>query len=206
MRLRVIANLIGTATIKDRCDRTRRFSTHPARRSAVLERAWSDSLGIAPDISSAYAAAVAVELSPPELAHLVEFSERPRTHDWSLRSALVRYAQPQPARVEAVLDLTRRLEFAIGKHNKVLAKQGEEVWSAIKSGADGDDSIKDVVALLRVAQEIDALGDVLAAWAVDRTGARPDAAVDTLIGQVAPELDALGVPHEERPRPPRGRG
>lgn len=154
----------------------------------------------------AYAAAVAVELSPPELSQLVDFSERPRTHDWTLRSALVRYAQPQPARVEAVLDLTRRLEFAIGKHNKVLAKQGDVVWNAIESGTDGDDIVKDVVALLRVAQELDALGDVLAAWAVDRTGARPDAAVDACIADVAPRLDALGVPHEERPRPPRGRG
>ena len=157
-------------------------------------------------MSSAYAAPVAVELSPPELAHLVEFSERPRTHDWSLRSALVRYAQPQPARVEVILDLTRRLEFAIGKHNKVLAKHGDEVWRAIESGDDGDDTVKDVVALLRVAQEIDALGDILATWAVDRSVGQPDAAVDDCIARVAPQLDALGVAHEERVRPPRGRG
>ncbi|HVJ95439.1 MAG TPA: hypothetical protein VNC41_01255 [Acidimicrobiia bacterium] len=149
---------------------------------------------------------MAVELSPPELAHLVEFSERPRTHDWSLRSALVRYAQPQPARVEAILDLTRRLEFAIGKHNKVLAKHGDEVWRAIESGDDGDDTVKDVVALLRVAQEIDALGDILAAWAVDRHGAQPEATVDACIARIAAQLDDLGVPREERVRPPRGRG
>jgi hypothetical protein len=149
---------------------------------------------------------VVAELSPPELAQLVDFSERPRTHDWTLRSALVRYAQPQPGRVEAVLDLTRRLEFAIGKHNKVLAKHGDEVWRALESGADGDGSVKEVVALLRVAQEIDAAGDILATWAVDRADPQPDAAVDALIVQVAPQLDELGVPHEERVRPPRGRG
>jgi hypothetical protein len=149
---------------------------------------------------------VPAELSPPELAQLVDFSERLRTHGWSLRSALVRYAQPQPARVEAVLDLTRRLEFAIGKHNKVLAKQGDDVWTALETGANGGNDVAAVVALLRVAQEIDALGDVLAAWAVDHTQPRPDAEVDECIGDVAPQLDALGVPHEERQRPPRGRG
>lgn len=153
----------------------------------------------------AYATQVA-ELSPAELAQLVDFSERARTHDWSLRSALVRYAQPQPARVEAILDLTRRLEFAIGKHNKVLANHGDEVWNAIESGDEGDDTVHDVVALLRVAQQLDALGDVLAAWAVDRHGAQPEATVDSCIAGVAAQLDDLGVPHEERVRPPRGRG
>jgi hypothetical protein len=156
-------------------------------------------------MDGAYAAAVPAELTPPELALLVDFSERSRANDWSLRSALVRYAQPHPERVEALLDLTRRLEFAIGKHSKVLAKHGDDVWLALQSGGDADADIKDVVELLQVARTIDALGDVLATWAGDRSGPQPDAAVDALIAQAASELDALGVPHEEGQRP-RGRG
>lgn len=183
MRLSRETNLTGTATIKDACD--------TLGRNSVRDRA--------------YAGAVPAEFTPPALAQLVDFSERPRTHDWSLRATLVRYAQPQPERVEAILDLTRRLESAISKHNKVLAKHGDAVWAAVESGT-GDESTQPVVDLLRVAQEIDGLGDLLATWATDRSGVRPDAQVDALIAQVAPRLDDLGVPHEERVRPPRGRG
>ena len=38
-----------------------------------------------------------------------------------------------------------------------------------------------LVAILCVAQELDQLGDVLAEWAVDISGPRPDAAVDAVI-------------------------
>lgn len=153
-------------------------------------------------VSTAYAAAVPAEIDPPELARLVDFSERPRVDDWSLRAALVRYAQPQPERVEALLDLVRRTEFAIGKHNKFLVKEGPRIWSELEAGSNEDA----VVPLLRVAQEIDELGDTIAAWAVDRDGTRPDDEVDDVIETVAQQLEVLGVPHEERVRPPRARG
>jgi hypothetical protein len=145
---------------------------------------------------------VPAEIEPPELAQLVDFSERPRVDDWSLRAALVRYAQPQPARVEALLDLVRRTEFAIGKHNKLLVKEGPRIWAELAAGGNEDP----VVPLLRVAQEIDELADTVAAWAVNRDGTRPDDDVDEVIETVAQQLDVLGVPHEERVRPPRGRG
>ena len=49
-------------------------------------------------------------ITPPELAALIDVSERQRAGDWSLRAALCRYAQPQPVRVSALLDLVRRIE------------------------------------------------------------------------------------------------
>jgi hypothetical protein len=144
---------------------------------------------------------VPAEIEPPELARLVDFSERSRTDDWSLRSALVRYAQPQPQRVNDILDLVRRVEWALGKQSKRVERDGAELWAALESGDDGDD----LVALLRAARELDGLGDVVVAWAVDRTGASPDARVDEVVADVVTRLESLGIPHEERPGP-RNRG
>ena len=144
------------------------------------------------------------EIEPPELAHLVDFSERARTDDWSLRSALVRYAQPQPQRVNDILDHVRRVEWALGKQSKRVEREGRELWRALESGDDGDGG-DDLVALLRAARELDELGDVVVAWAVDRTSTSPDARVDAVVADVGQRLDALGIPHEERPGP-RNRG
>jgi hypothetical protein len=149
------------------------------------------------------------EVAPPELARLLDFAERPRVHDWSLRAALCRYAQPQPERVSTVLDLVRRIEFAMSSHTKDLELLGPAHWQALETGEATTGVEPFVVDLLRVMSELDQLGDVLAAWAVDRTGERPDAAVDTTTAEVGRRLEELGVPHEERPtgrqrRPSRG--
>lgn len=136
------------------------------------------------------------DLQPPELADLVHYGERPRQGDWSLRSALVRYAQPHPRRVAAVLELVRRMEFGLHPHLKLLAKEGPAVWAG--------DADPYVVGLLDTMKRFDRLGDVLAAWAVDRTGPPPDAEVDAAIVEVVRRLDALGVPIEQRQGPPRG--
>lgn len=146
------------------------------------------------------------EIEPPELARLVDFAERPRVEDWSLRAALVRYAQPEPQRVNDLLDRVRRLEFALGPHSKTIEQQGDAIWRALEDGDSSSAEIGDVVQLLDAAREIDRLGDVLAAWAVDISRPRPNAAVDATIADVGERLDALGVPHEERQRPPRQRG
>jgi hypothetical protein len=53
--------------------------------------------------------------------------------------------------------------------------------------------------------ELDRIGEVLAGWAVDISGDRPDAAVDAAIEKIGTRLDELGVSHEER-TPPRRRG
>jgi hypothetical protein len=126
---------------------------------------------------------MAAEVAPPELARLLDFAERPRAHDWSLRAALCRYAQPQPARVSEVLDLVRRIEFALSPYVKTIER-------------DADDPF--VAGLLAAIVEVDRMGDVLAEWAVDRVPDRPDAAVDTATTEIARRLEELGVPHEDQ--------
>ncbi len=143
------------------------------------------------------------EVAPPGLARLIDFAERSRVGDWSLRSALCRYAQPQPVRVREVLDLVRRIEFALHPHTKRLDKEGPALWAALQAG-DGADDL--VVGLLRAMVELDRLGDTLADWAEDRAGKQPEATVDAATADVARRLEVLGVPHEERTRPSRQRG
>jgi hypothetical protein len=145
---------------------------------------------------------VPAEIEPPELARLVAFAERSRRGDWSLRSALTRYAQPQPQRVSTVLESVRRIEAALAGHSARLAKDGAAVWAAVEAGADGDDPL---LGLLGAAARLDALGDRLAAWAVDRSGPAPEAEVDATTREVERRLDELGVPREERERPPGAR-
>ena len=140
------------------------------------------------------------EVRPAELARLLDTAERPRAEGWSLRAALTRYAQPQPQRASAVIELLRRIEAALRPHTKRFEKEGPEVWAAVE-GAAGSDPVADV---LRALQQLDALGDVLATWAVDRAGARPDDEVDAAVTALTARLEELGVPREERTGPPPG--
>jgi hypothetical protein len=144
---------------------------------------------------------VPVEIEPPELARLLDFAERPRLDDWSLRAALVRYAQPEPQRVEALLESIRRTGFALARNNKTFEREGAGIWARFLAGED-----EGLVALLRVASEIDSLGDALAEWAVHPETSRPDGDVDRVTADTSARLDALGIPREERPPGPRNRG
>jgi hypothetical protein len=151
------------------------------------------------------------ELAPQELALLVEAAERPRTGDWSLRAALVRYAQREPVRVGSLLEQVRRLEGVLQAHRKVLEQDGPALWQALRGGERPADRTQ--AALVEVLEEtaaLDRLGDRLATWAVDRAGDPPDAEVDAVTEAMGARLDALGVPREARDRPPRagrrGRG
>jgi hypothetical protein len=121
---------------------------------------------------------------------------------------LVRYAQPQPERASTIVELVRRIEWALHAHAKLLEREGQQLWAALETGdAPTGDAATFVVALLRAITELDRLGDALAAWAVDRAGERPDADVDTITGEVARQLEVLGVPREEqRPRTARRPG
>jgi hypothetical protein len=149
---------------------------------------------------------VPAEIEPPALARLVDFAECGRTNDWSLRAALVRYAQPQPQRVNDVLNLVRRIDWALDQHAPILGREGQAVWNELQDDVGSSTEHATVVAILRAARELDRLGDVLATWAVDRAGVRPDAEVDSVVADVARRVDALGIPHEERPPRPRARG
>lgn len=110
----------------------------------------------------------------------LDFTERPRPPGgWSLRASLTRYAQGQPERVGDLLQVVRRIQFG-------LAKVEADLQPCI--------------------ERIDAVADQLAAWAADPWHAyRPDAEVDAVIASVARDLDALGVPVEERPARPARR-
>lgn len=148
-------------------------------------------------------------IRPEELARVVEAAERARAGGWSLRAALTRYAQPQPTRASQVIELVRRIEAALRPHRKLLEKEGDRIWAEMTSDDGSATDADPPVPLLRALAELDRLADVLATWAVDRQGERPDAAVDAVVADVAGRLEALGVPHEERPRPsgrPRSRG
>ncbi len=144
-----------------------------------------------------------VDIEPPELAALVDFAERPRIGDWSLRSALVRYAQPEPERSSRILDLVRRIEWALQPHLKLLGTDGPALWAALSAGTTPSGPAGFVVELLAAMRELDAVGDVLARWADDRSTPRPDDDVDRLVADVATRVERLAIPPQERVRPPR---
>lgn len=142
------------------------------------------------------------EIQPPELAQLVDFAERPRCDDWSLRAALTRYAQPEPKRVGDLLEVVRWLEYGLRPHLKTVQRDGPALWQQLRAGgASGP-----VVDLLQLVADLDRLGDALAGWASDSSQPRPDAAVDDVTARVARRLHELGVPREPRQRPSRARG
>lgn len=151
------------------------------------------------------------ELQPAELAALVDFAERPRTADWSLRASLVRYAQAEPKRVSDLLEQVRRVEGVFHGHRKLLEQHGPALWSAL-DGAGAEPEHAALVGVLGATRELDRAGDALASWAVDRGGDPPDQLVDDVTIAVGQRLDEIGVPREEphdgqRPRGSgRGRG
>ena len=138
------------------------------------------------------------------LARVVDFAERSRVGDWSLRSALVRYAEGQPERVSAVLEQVRRLDAALHPFHKVLEKRGTDLWRGLDGGDAPEDAL--LLELLRVAVDLDGLGDVLAVWADDRSRPRPDDTVDATPPPPPQRLDDLGVAREEQPPRRSGRG
>jgi hypothetical protein len=146
---------------------------------------------------------VPVDVEPPELARLLDFAECPRVEDWSLRAALVRYAQPEPERAARILELVRRTDGALRRHGRLLERDGRGVWAALTEDAPpSPDTSPEIIRLLRATTELDRLGDVLATWAVDRAGDRPVREVDEVTTDIGRRLDRLGVPREERERPP----
>jgi hypothetical protein len=145
------------------------------------------------------------DIRPPELLALIDLSERPREQHWSLRAALTRYAQPQPQRVSDLLDLVRRIEFALPDEADLLEADGPQLWRAVHDGGEVPDAAGRALGLLRAMAEIDGLGDELARWAADTSRERPDAAVDAVIAEVKQRLTELGVPEQER-RPPVSSG
>jgi hypothetical protein len=149
---------------------------------------------------------VPVEVEPPELARLLDFAECGRAEDWSLRAALVRYAQPEPERAAQILEVVRRADAALRGHARLFERDGPTVWAALTEDAASAGVDADVIGLLRATAELDRLGDLLATWAIDRAGERPVREVDEITADVGRRLDLLGVAREQRERPPSRRG
>lgn len=144
---------------------------------------------------------MAADVEPPALAAVLDVAERPRVDDWSLRAALTRYAQPQPERASALIELVRRTEAALRPFAKQLGREGDAIWAAVINEGTADAADDLLIAVLQATAELDRLGDALATWAVERTGDRPDALVDEIVADVTARLEALGVQREERVRP-----
>ncbi len=135
-----------------------------------------------------------LSLDVGSVARLVDFAERPRVGDWSLRSALVRHAQRAPVAASAVLELVRRTDGALQPHRRSLER------TPVAELVADDPGDPPIVALLQVAAILDELGDVLATWADDRSGVEPpDAAVDAMAAEAFRALGDLGVERETRP-------
>lgn len=190
-------------------------------------------------------------VEPNPAGSLVNYAESGRAGDWSLRSALVRLAQPEPARVAGVLELVRRLDAvlhqlgrALEQHTVIcdrslsLASVTEDAsgWRladpvdpypdtriadlvrlAMSAGPDGDQVVDaylvgvelttqehQALPLLGVAAHLDALAEVLVAWAPTAPAPPPVQVVDDVCATVLGHLDALGVPVEDGP--PAGSG
>lgn len=134
-------------------------------------------------------------LTPEQARRLAAYAERPRVGDWSLRSALVRFAQPEPVAASAVLELVRRLDSTLAPYARRLEQLPAEQ-------IDAEPGQPSATELLTVAATLDELGDVLTCWADDRLLPRPDDEVRRLAEEAFTLLGGLGVPRESR-RPGR---
>ena len=160
---------------------------------------------------------------------ILNYAEAPRVGDWTLRSALVRLAQPHPLRSEAVLRLVRRLDASIKPITRSLQQHGVTSGRSIP---DGEQSIIDVrlvdladdpdvlaayhqrsplddvelaaVHLVRLALELDRLADTLAAWADAGPENPPLDEIDRTCASVLQQMNEQGVPEEPQWSGPRG--
>ncbi|MCU1372272.1 MAG: hypothetical protein JWO77_3466 [Ilumatobacteraceae bacterium] len=143
------------------------------------------------------------EVRPPELARLFDLAERPRAGGWSMRAALTRYGQPQAQRASDLTEVLRRVDGALKPQVKTAEREGPALWAALSAALsateeEGADHL-DLVRLLRVAADLDRLGDRLATWALDIRGPRPDEEADAAVDELGGQLDSLGVPREQAP-------
>jgi hypothetical protein len=138
----------------------------------------------------------------PPAPRLVDYAESGREGDWSLRSALVRFAQPEPVRAGAVLELVRRTDGALKGHRRRLEAApvpthpglGPEHFVPRDGGftLDADPAVADarVADLARVLVRVPDGDAVVVAYA-GATGLGDDDRAATDLLAVAVELDEL---------------
>lgn len=138
----------------------------------------------------------------PDGHRLVDYAESTRAGDWSLRSALVRFAQPEPARAGAVLELIRRTDGALKPHRRRLEAAGAPTHPGLDPDLfvdrDGAASIRSDAERVIDAPASDLARAVLrlpdgdAVVATYTTAAGPDPTFDAIpLLVVALELDAI---------------
>ncbi len=125
------------------------------------------------------------------------YAESGRTDDWSLRSALVRFAQPEPVRAGAVLELVRRTDGALHPHLRLLESTEVATDPALSAARLADD-VRDgltrdarAVDLARVLDRFDDGEEIVARYAeIEGVGDEELGLVPVL--RVALVLDDLG--------------
>ncbi|MDH3300506.1 MAG: hypothetical protein OES24_08360 [Acidimicrobiia bacterium] len=72
-----------------------------------------------------------------ETRTLLQAAESPRVDDWTLRSALVRFAQPQPDLASAILESVRRTQAVLDPMARELMRHGVVTDRGLAVSADG---------------------------------------------------------------------
>ncbi len=116
---------------------------------------------------------------------LIDYAESPRVGGWTLRSALVRVAQPEPVRASAVLELIRRTDGALADHRRRL--DAEHVPTV--PGLDADDATPEAIGRLPKVWDarVSDLGRVLA-FVPDG-----EAVVSAYLASESPDADAASA-------------
>lgn len=73
-------------------------------------------------------------VEPDPDTSLTNYAESSRRGDWTLRSSLVRLAQPEPVRAGAVLELIRRCDAAIGPLSRSVLRHTVPIDSDLAAG------------------------------------------------------------------------
>ena len=128
---------------------------------------------------------------------LLQVAESPRTEDWTLRSALVRFAQPQPELSGAILESVRRSQAAIDPLARKLLVHGRVTDRQLSIASGGgltppvdpcpDARIADLARLARAGVDGDVLFDAYDA-ALEAAGSPP---LDQSEREVVPLLMVL---------------
>lgn len=158
-----------------------------------------------------------------ETNSIINYAEAPRHQNWTMRSALVRLAQPHPLRSEAVLQLVRRLDAALKPFVRDLQKFPIESSRSIPGGVanvidvrvvdlvDSPDTVeltsseRDALHLVGLAIELDGLATTLTGWASQGSADPPVSEIDQTCARVLRSMNDLSVPEEPRWEGPQRR-
>ncbi|MEM7273227.1 MAG: hypothetical protein AAF547_09130 [Actinomycetota bacterium] len=140
---------------------------------------------------------------PDRVRSLLNYAESPHPGDWTLRSALVRLAQPDPARVGRLLETMRRLDAPLQHVARILERHPVVADRALDPSGLGQAPVEpqpdvrtaDLARLVAAGADPDGVlrgyDRAMSAAAADPLGAEERLAVPLLV--LAVDLDALAV-------------